>query len=158
MPLPKKYLAPNDLYHKKLDDRKTLSDMSLKILLGCSLTILIFIAFFLAYNRGWPVLVFSLIGGIVVMYAEGLLHHESQMAIGAMFLVIGGFYVQVGTLDINIINWLKILFMSLFAFCSQYGWLLIYRLDDYEYCENRKNLSILITKIALFFLIFYIIL
>jgi hypothetical protein len=146
----------HDLYHMKIDDRVTLSEKNLKILLVISLIVLIFIALYLAYNRGWPILVFSLIGGIVSMYAEGLLHHESQMAFGAMFLVIGSFYVQAATLDLELIVWLKIILMALFAFYSQYGWLLIYRLDDYDYSENRKNFSILFTKISLFFLILYI--
>ena len=61
-----------------------------------SLIILISIAIYLTVERGWPVMVFAIIGGIMSMYAEGLLHHESQMAFGAMFLVIGAFYFQSG--------------------------------------------------------------
>jgi hypothetical protein len=95
------------------------------------------------------------------MYAEGLLHSEYQMAIGAMFLVIGSFYVQVGyyhhgsnafsAIDGSI--WLRLIFLSLFAFFSQYGWLLFYRLDDYGWSARVRNKSILYTKIGLPFLV-----
>ena len=94
-----------------------------------SLLILLAISIYLTLKRGWPVLVFSIIGGIICLYAEGLFHHESQLALGAMFLVIGGFYVQVGTLNLDNIIWLKVLYISLFALLSQYGWNLFYRLD-----------------------------
>jgi hypothetical protein len=92
------------------------------------------------------------------MYAEGLLHHESQMAFGAMFLLIGGFYVQVATLDLDYIIWIKVICLSIFAFVSQYGWLLFYRLDDYGWNKKIKNRSILITKTGLIFLIIYFLL
>ena len=136
----------------------TFSKKTLKTLLVVSLLILLGIAVYLTMQRGWPVMVFALIGGIMSMYAKGLLHHESQMAFGAMFLVIGGFYVQVGTLNLDYIIWVRTLGIALFAFFSQYGWLLLYRLDDYGYNEQRKNLSILVTKSAIFFLILYFLL
>ena len=145
----------HDIYHLDIEERITLSKIKLKILFVVSLLILLAIAVYLTFERGWPVLIFALIGGIISMYAEGLLHHESQMAFGAMFLVIGSFYVQVGTLNLDIILWLRVLSIALFAFFSQFGWLLIYRLDDYKYDENTKNRSILITKAALIFLILY---
>jgi hypothetical protein len=148
----------HDLFHMKLEKRVTFSETTLKILLVGSLDILIIIALYLTLQCGWPVFVFASIGGLVSLYAEGLLHHESQMAIGAMFLVIGGFYVQVKTLNLDYIIWLRLLFIALFAFFSQYGWLLIYRLDDYGYNEKRKNISILVTKFAVFFLILYFLL
>jgi hypothetical protein len=102
-------------------------------------------------------MLFSIIGFVVSIYAKGILHHESQMAFGAMFLVIGSFYVQVGTLNLDSIIWLKVIFISLFAFFSQYGWLLIYRLDDYNWDLKKKNYSLLITKSGLIFLILYFI-
>lgn len=148
----------HDIYHMKIEERVTFSKRTLKVLLIVSFLFLSMIAIYLTLQRGWPVLVFSIIGGIVSMYAEGLLHHESQMAFGAMFLVIGGFYVQVGTLNLDYIVWIRVLCIALFAFFSQYGWLLIYRLDDYEYDEKRKNRNILITKSALIFLILYFLL
>jgi hypothetical protein len=148
----------HDLYHIDLEERVTFSKKTLKVLLILSLIILLAIAFYLTYQRGWPVIVFSIIGGILSLYAEGLLHHESQMAFGAMFLVIGGFYVQAGSLALDYLIWIQIICISLFAFFSQYGWLLIYRLDDYKYNEKIKNRNILITKIGLFFLILYFIL
>jgi hypothetical protein len=148
----------HDLVHLKIEKRDTLSKSTLKILLIFSLIVLLSIAVYLTIERGWPVLVFSVIGFFVSLYAEGLLHKESQMAFGAMFLVIGGFYVQVATLDLNYIIWLKVICMALFAFISQYGWLLFYRLDDYNWNIKTKNTSILITKTALFFLILYFIL
>lgn len=148
----------HDLVHMKIEKRVTLSKKTLKILLVFSLIFLGSIAIYLTIMRGWPVIVFSLIGLIVSMYAEGLLHTEFQMAFGAMFLVIGGFYVQVGTLDLDYIIWIKVICMSLFAFISQYGWLLFYRLDDYKWDVKVKNISILVTKSALFFLILYFIL
>lgn len=148
----------HDFYHIDIESRVTFSKNTLKILLVISLVILLSIAFYLTYQRGWPVLLFSIIGGVMSMYAEGLLHHESQMAFGAMFLVIGGFYVQAGTLDLDYLIWLQVLCISLFAFFSQFGWLLIYRLDDYKYNENIKNRNILITKVGLLFLILYFIL
>jgi len=148
----------HDIYHMKIEERITFSKKKLKALFVISLLILLVIAIYLALQRGWPVLVFSVIGGIVSMYAEGLLHHESQMAFGAMFLVIGSFYVQVGTLNLDFIIWLRVLCIALFAFFSQYGWLLIYRLDDYKYNESKKNRSILVTKSALIFLILYFLL
>ncbi len=148
----------HDIYHMKIEKRVTFSKKTLKILFVLSLSILLSIALYLASQRGWPVLVFSVIGAIVSMYAEGLLHHESQMAFGAMFLVIGSFYVQAGTLDLDYMVWLRVICMALFAFLSQYGWLLIYRLDDYKYNEKIKNRSILITKSALIFLIIYFLL
>jgi membrane-bound ClpP family serine protease len=142
----------------KLEKRVTFSETTLKILLVGSLDILIIIALYLTLQCGWPVFVFALIGGLVSLYAEGLLHHESQMAIGAMFLVIGGFYVQAKTLNLDYIIWLRLLCIALFAFLSQYGWLLIYRLDDYKYNERMKNRSILLTKSALVFLVLYFLL
>jgi len=148
----------HDIYHMKIEERVTFSKRTLKVLFVLSLLFLSMIALYLTLQRGWPVLVFSIIGGIVSMYAEGLLHHESQMAFGAMFLVIGGFYIQVGTLNLDYIVWIRVLCIALFAFFSQYGWLLIYRLDDYEYDEKRKNRNILITKSALIFLILYFLL
>jgi len=135
----------------------TFSKKTLKILFVISLIILLSIAIYLSFERGWPVFVFSVIGGIVSLYAEGLLHHESQMAFGAMFLVIGAFYVQAGTLDLEFIVWLQVIFIAFFAFFSQLGWLLLYRLDDYKYDEKRKNISILVTKTSIFFLILYFI-
>jgi hypothetical protein len=106
-------------------------------------------------------MVFSLLGAVACLYAEGLLHRESQMAFGAMFLVIGSFYVQVGYhnhgLDafsaVSSLLWVKALCLSLFAFFSQYGWLLFYRLDDYGWSPEVRNKSILVTKIGLPFLI-----
>lgn len=148
----------HDLIHIKIEKRDTLSKSTLKILLIFSLIILLTIAIYLTIERGWPVLVFSIIGFFVSLYAEGLLHSESQMAFGAMFLVIGGFYVQVGTLDLDYVIWLKVICIALFAFISQYGWLLFYRLDDYNWNIKTKNTSILITKTALFFLILYFLL
>lgn len=148
----------HDIYHKKIEKRVTLSIKSLKVLMVFSLLILLAIAIYLTILRGWPVLVFSIIGGIICLYAEDLFHHESQLALGAMFLVIGGFYVQVGTLNLDNIIWLKVLSISLFAFLSQYGWILFYRLDDYKWSKHMINKSILITKSALFFLILYMIL
>jgi hypothetical protein len=149
--------AIHDLFHMELEERITFSKKTLKILLVGSLIILFTIALYLTIQCGWPVLVFAVIGGLVSLYAEGLMHHESQMAFGAMFLVIGGFYVQVGTLDLDYRTWFQVLCISLFAFFSQYGWLLFYRLDDYRYNEKIKNRSILVTKAALFFLIIYLI-
>ena len=103
---------------------------------------------------------FSIIGAIVCMYAEGLLHHESQMAFGAMFLVIGSFYVQAGypdgvssALSLGAKPWIELIFLSLFAFFSQYGWLLFYRLDDYNWSKEVKNRSIILTKLGLVFLV-----
>jgi hypothetical protein len=80
------------------------------------------------------------------MYAKGFLHHGSQMGIGAMTLVIGGFHVQSATLDLDFIIWFKVINIALFAFLSQYGWLLFYRLDDYVWDKRIKNRSILIAK------------
>lgn len=148
----------HDLYHVKIEKRITLSKKSLKTLMIISLILLLTIAIYLTIQRGWPVFVFASIGALVCLYAEGLLHHESQMAIGAMFLVIGGFYVQVGTLDLDYIIWLRVICMAIFAFLSQYGWLLFYRLDDYKYNEKIKNKSILVTKSALVLLILYFLL
>jgi len=148
----------HDIYHMDIEKRITFSKKTLKILLTISASFLLIITIYLTIQRGWPVLIFAAIGGIMSLYAEGLLHNESQMAFGAMFLVIGSFYVQVGTLSLEYIIWLKIICISLFAFLSQYGWILIYRLDDYKYNEKRKNKSILIAKSALFFLILYFLL
>jgi hypothetical protein len=148
----------HDLIHVKIEKRDTLPKTTLKALFVFSLIVLLSIAIYLTIERGWPVLVFSIIGFFVSLYAEGLLHSESQMAFGAMFLVIGGFYVQVGTLDLDLRIWLKIICMALFAFVSQYGWLLFYRLDDYKWSIKTKNISILVTKTALFFLVLYFIL
>jgi hypothetical protein len=148
----------HDLYHIDLEKRITFSKKTLKLLLVISFILLLCIAIYLTIQCGWPVFVFSVIGGIVSLYAEGLLHHESQMAIGAMFLVIGAFYVQGKTLNLEIIIWLQILSLALFSFLSQFGWLLIYRLDDYKYNESRKNRFILVTKSALIFLIIYLLL
>jgi hypothetical protein len=149
----------HDLYHYEIEARYTLSKKALKILLVASLTILLFIAIYLAWQSGWPVIVFAIIGAIVSLYAEGLFHHESQMAIGAMFLVIGSFYVQMGyfhgveeTFKLGK-EWLEVILLSLFAFFSQYGWLLFYRLDDYGWSPKKRNESILITKIGLIFLV-----
>ena len=145
----------HDIFHSKIEERHTMSKNTLKVLFVISTLVLLAIAIYLTLQKGWPVMVFAIIGAAVSMYAEGLLHHESQMAFGAMFLVIGGFYVQVGTLDLGYIIWLKVICIAIFAFLSQYGWLLFYRLDDYGWSKKMKNRSILITKSALFFLLIY---
>ena len=145
----------------KIEERVTLSKTALKILFVVTAAILLFIAFYLTYYTGWPVLAFAFIGAIASMYAEGLIHHESQMAIGAMFLVIGSFYVQLGySMNGNVGDvfsetkaWVECILLSLFAFFSQYGWLLFYRLDDYGWSTKKRNESILITKIGLIFLV-----
>jgi hypothetical protein len=75
--------------------------------------------------------------------------------------VIVAFYVQLGNAfnaDVGRIfsytkEWLECLLLSLFAFFSQYGWLLFYRLDDYGWSEKVRNESILITKLGLVFLV-----
>ena len=79
------------------------------------------------------------------------------MAIGAVLLVLGSFYVQTTTLNIGHFHFLKLISISLFAFMSQFGWLLLYRLDDYKYNEKLKNIGILVTKTSLIFLIIYLI-
>ena len=103
-------------------------------------------------------MVFGILGAILCMYAEGLFHHESQMALGAFFLVLGGFYVQVGTLNLPYIVWVKTLSIALFALLSQLGWLYLYRQDDYNWDRNYKNRSILVTKSGLLFIILYFLL
>ncbi|KYK25325.1 hypothetical protein AYK24_05135 [Thermoplasmatales archaeon SG8-52-4] len=150
--------AVHDYYHYDIEKRVTFSKKSLIILFVISLIILLSIAIYLTLERGWPVMVFAIIGGVMSMYAEGLLHHESQMAFGAMFLVIGAFYVQAASLNLDLMVWLQVLCIALFAFFSQYGWLLIYRLDDYKYNEKKKNISIIVTKTSIIFLILYFIL
>ena len=147
----------HDIFHVDIEKRVTFSKKTLKTLFVISLVILLSIAFYLTLKRGWPVMVFSIIGGLVSIYAKGLFHHESQMAFGAMFLVIGGFYVQVGTLNLELMIWVRVICLSIFGFLSQYGWLLFYRLDDYKYDKKIKNRSILITKSAFIFLILYFI-
>lgn len=146
----------HDLFHYEIEARVTLSKKTLKVMLFSSASILLFIAIYLAYYCGFPVLIFAFIGAVACAYAEGLIHHESQMAIGAMFLVIGSFYVQIGYIkafDIGIKAWLELAMLSLFAFFSQYGWLLFYRLDDYGWSPKVRNKSILITKMGLIFLV-----
>ncbi len=151
----------HDLFHYELEERATLSRRTLKLLLVATLLVLLGIAVYLTLQAGWPVMAFAVVGAAVSMYAEGLFHSEIQMALGAMFLVIGSFYVQVGSLyhgleafgSINGMIWLKLVFLSLFAFFSQYGWLLFYRLDDYDWSPRMRNKSILIAKIGLPFLI-----
>ncbi|MCD6236510.1 MAG: hypothetical protein J7K13_00960 [Thermoplasmata archaeon] len=145
----------HDFYHYEIGERKTFSKRTLKALFVISLIFLLSIAIYLTYTVGWLVLVFSIIGGITCIYAEGLLHHESQMAIAAFFLVIGAFYVQTGTLSLPAISFLRLISISLFAFFSQYGWLLFYRLDDYGWSVSIKNRSIILTKLGLPFLIIY---
>jgi len=149
----------HDLYHYEIEERYTLSKKALKILLASCIVALLSIALYLAWQSGWPVIAFAAIGATVSLYAEGLLHHESQMAIGAMFLVIGSFYVQMGyfygveEVFKHSKEWLEVILLSLFAFFSQYGWLLFYRLDDYGWSPKKRNESILITKIGLIFLV-----
>ncbi len=147
--------AVHDLVHLKIEERHTLSKQNLKIIFVASAVVLFILALYLTVQRGWPVMVFAVIGFIVSMYAEGLIHHESQMAFGAMFLVLGSFYVQTATFDLPITHWIKILMIALFSFFSQYGWLLFYRLDDYGWSVKIKNRSILIAKIGLLFLVLY---
>jgi hypothetical protein len=145
----------HDLIHLKIEKRVTTSEKTLKVLLVISAAILLSIAIYLAYYSGWPVIVFAVIGAITCLYAEGLIHHESQMAFGAMFLVIGSFYVQYGyfKVEIPVKAWVELSLLSLFAFFSQYGWLLFYRIDDYGFSAKKKNESILITKLGLIFLV-----
>ena len=149
----------HDLLHYEERDtegkRQTLSRKNLKILMFVSAAILLMIALYLTWVVGWPVLVFSVLGALLCMYGRGLIYHESMMAFAALFLVIGGFYVQVGTFDLKSVIWLKVLFLSLFSFFSQYGWLHIYRLDHYGWSERERNRGILITKMGLPFLILY---
>ncbi|MBC7128656.1 MAG: hypothetical protein H5T45_02875 [Thermoplasmatales archaeon] len=145
----------HDLIHLKIEKRVTTSEKTLKVLFVISAAILLSIAIYLAYYSGWPVIVFAVIGAITCLYAEGLIHHESQMAFGAMFLVIGSFYVQYGyfKVEIPVKAWVELSLLSLFAFFSQYGWLLFYRIDDYGFSAKKKNESILITKLGLIFLV-----
>jgi len=151
----------HDLFHYEIEERATFSRQTLKIMLIVTVIVLLGIAIYLTLQAGWPVMVFAVIGALVSMYAEGLFHSEAQMAIGAMFLVIGSFYVQVGSLyhgldaftEINGMIWLKVAMLSLFAFFSQYSWLLFYRLDDYDWSPRIRNQSILLTKLGLPFLI-----
>jgi len=151
----------HDLYHYEIEERATLSRRSLKMLLVATVLVLLAIAVYLTLEAGWPVMVFAVIGALVSMYAEGLFHSEAQMAVGAMFLVIGSFYVQVGSryhgleafTEISGMIWLKLVLLSLFAFFSQYGWLLFYRLDDYGWSPRVRNQSILLAKLGLPFLI-----
>jgi len=151
----------HDLYHLKLEKRTTFSRQTLKMLLVTSALALLAIAVYLTLETGWPVMVFAIIGALASIYAEGLLHSEYQMAIGAMFLVIGSFYVQVGYnyhgsnafSAVDGVIWLRLIFLSLFAFFSQYGWLRFYRLDDYGWNPLFRNKSILLTKVGLPFLI-----
>lgn len=149
----------HDLLHYEEDDtegkRQTLSRKNLKILMFVSAAILLMIALYLTWVVGWPVLVFSVLGAFLCMYGRGLLYHESMMAFAALFLVIGAFYVQVGTFDLESVIWLKVAFLSLFSFFSQYGWLHMYRLDHYGWSERERNRGILITKMGLPFLILY---
>jgi hypothetical protein len=146
----------HDYIHLDIENRITLTKKSLKITIILSLLLLLIISLYLAYHRGWLVLLFSGVGLIVSLYAEGLLHFRFQMAIGATFLVLGSFYVQTTTLEIEFFHCLKLISISLFAFMSQFGWLLLYRLDDYKYNEKLKNVGILVTKTALIFLIIYL--
>lgn len=148
----------HDLFHMKIEKRETWSKKTLLSLFIVTAIILLAIAIYLSIERGWPVMVFSIVGAIISLYAEGLIHHESQMAIGAMFLVFGGFYVQAATLNLDTIRWIKVLCIALFAFFSQYGWLLFYRIDDYKFDIKKKNTSILITKVGLIFLVLYFLL
>jgi len=149
----------HDLLHYDIEERRTTSKRTLKVLLAGTLVILLSIALYLSYETGWPVMVFAVIGALTCMYAEGLIHHESQMAFGAMFLVIGAFYVQMGYfMHVNEVfslgkEWVEVILLSLFAFFSQYGWLLFYRLDDYGWNPKKRNESILMTKIGLLFLV-----
>lgn len=150
----------HDLYHYKIERRATLNKGSLKMIFVMSSFILLIIALYLTYRCGWPVMVFSIIGALTCMYAEGLLHHESQMAFGAMFLVIGSFYVQVGYIhglesgiELGLKPWLEVSLLSMFAFFSQYGWLLFYRLDDYGWSKRKRNQSIIVAKLGLVFLV-----
>ena len=145
----------HDLYHYEIEKRETFSKRTLKVMLVASAIFLLSIAIYLSIKVGWLVMVFSVIGAIVCMYAEGLLHHESQMAIGAFFLVVGAFYVQAGTFSLPTISLLRLLCIALFAFFSQYGWLLFYRLDDYGWSPRVRNKSILLTKTGLIFLVLY---
>jgi len=148
----------HDLYHYDIEKRETFSKPVLKVLLVVSVVVLLGIAFYLAFTVGWLVLVFSAIGAVTCLYAEGLLHYEAQMAVAAFFLVIGAFYVQTGTLMLSTRILLRLLSMSLFAFFSQYGWLLFYRLDDYDWSPAVRNKSIILTKTGLPFLILYFLL
>ena len=149
----------HDLLHYEEGDaagkRQTLSRKNLKILMVVSAAILLMIALYLTWMVGWPVLVFSVLGAVLCMYGRGLLYHESMMAFGALFLVIGAFYVQVGTFNIESVIWLKVVFLSWFSFFSQYGWLHMYRLDHYGWSERERNRGILITKMGLPFLSLY---
>ena len=148
----------HDYYHYDIEKRKTFSKKHLKIMIYVTIAFLLVVMIYLTIQTGWPVTVLGIIGVILCLYAEGLFHHESQMAFGAMLLVIGGFYVQVATLDLSLIIWLKVLSISLFAFFSQLGWLLFYRLDDYSWSQKVKIKSILIAKTGLIFLIIYFLL
>ena len=145
----------HDLYHYNIEKRYTFSKRVLKILLIVSAVTLLSIAIYLSIEVGWLVMVFAIIGAVASMYAEGLLHHESQMAIAAFFLVVGGFYVQAGNLFLSYKIFIRLMLISLFAFFSQYGWLLFYRLDDYGWSTEVRNRSIIITKLGLVFLVLY---
>lgn len=149
----------HDLLHYDENDaegkRQTLSKASLKQLMVISIIILVAIALYLSWVAGWPVMVFAVLGAIFCLYGRGLLYHESMMAFAALFLVIGGFYVQVGTLHLESLLWIRVILLSLFAFFSQYGWLHTYRLDHYGWSEKERNRGILLTKMGLPFLVLF---
>ena len=67
----------HDLYHYDKDERITLSKKSLKTIFVISTILLFIIMIYLTIQRGWPILVFAIIGAIVSMYAEGLIHIKS---------------------------------------------------------------------------------
>lgn len=145
----------HDIDHYDREARLTLSKKALKILMIGSIILLMLIAVYFTLQVGWPILVFSSIGFVACLYGEGLLHSEVQMAIAAFFLVVGGFYVQAGTLFLPPKIWLQVMCMGMFGFYAQYGWLLFYRIDDYGWDPGARNESILVSKIAIPFLIGY---
>ena len=54
----------HDIYHIDREKRITFSKKILKILLILSVVILLLIASYLTIQRGWPIIIFSMIGGL----------------------------------------------------------------------------------------------
>jgi len=150
--------AFHDLFHYDDEERKKMSTVSknrLKILIVVSFIILYSIAGYLTLKAGLLVIIFTIIGTILSMYAKRLLYHEAMYAFAGFFASLGSFYVQTSYFAFDLLT-LKSLLVSTFAFFTCYGWIHLYRLDHYGWSAKERNKGLYFTKFGVLFLIIYL--
>jgi len=145
----------HDLFHYSEKERKEMSTSTarvLKIFIISSAIFLFCIAVYLALKAGWMVIVFTIIGACLCMYAKPVFYHEIMYALAGSFALLGSFYVQTSYFGLDVLT-LKVLFMAMFAFFTCYGWISLYHLDHYGWTAKGRNRGLALAKLGIPFLI-----